>query len=100
MKATKKTTKPAAGHKAVAKKTKVVKTGKKPVKPVKVNKPKKMVEGESEELEETPLLEVPAVDHEEHEILKMLEKKAPKPKPVHSIDYIPELERGEIDFTE
>ncbi len=54
---------------------------------------------EDDELEETPVLDEGDKSEEEAEILELLTKKqAPKPKPVHTIDYIPELEREDADL--
>jgi hypothetical protein len=72
--------------------------------PKAVNPAKRAVKKEKvkdEELEETPLLELEGTsDTEDHEILKILDKKAAKPKHTSSVDYIPELERGEFDINE
>lgn len=72
--------------------------------PKAVNPAKKAIKKENaqdDELEETPLLELEdARDTEDHEILKILDKKAVKPKHTSSVDYIPELERGEFDLND
>lgn len=88
-------------------KTNKVKNNKKtvaaPKKAAKPLKNKKKLIGELEDdLEETPVLDIEGgAGGEEVEILELLTKKqAPKPKPVHAIDYIPELEREDSDIEE
>ena len=50
-------------------------------------------------LHEPPLLEH-KIDPEEHEILQILTKKPAGKSKLSSVDYIPELERGDLDSPE
>lgn len=86
-------------------KTIKAKTHKKVISPSKKGnktlKDKKKLILEENDLEETPVLDADAVEGEEVEIIELLTKKqAPKVKPVHAIDYIPELERDDSDIEE
>ena len=54
----------------------------------------------SEKVEQTPVLDTSAHTDEDHEILQLLSKKSGNKPKNQDIDYIPELERGDIDITE
>lgn len=59
----------------------------------KVDKKKKIAEVEAP-------ISVHKIDPEEHEILQILTKKPSSKTKISSVDYVPELERGDVDFSE
>ncbi|OGC52220.1 hypothetical protein A2W32_05140 [candidate division WWE3 bacterium RBG_16_37_10] len=54
----------------------------------------------SEKVAQAPVFETAAHSEEDHEILQLLSKKSGNKPKNQDIDYIPELERGDIDITE
>jgi len=65
-----------------------------------LNKAKITTKESSEKVTQAPVFETTAHSEEDHEILQLLSKKSGNKPKNQDIDYIPELERGDIDITE